>query len=160
MKHLISALTCVAALLVTSLAVAHEYKVGSLTIEHPWARASVAANGAAYMTISNSGSEPDQLVAAASPVAETVELHTHIMEGDVMKMRPVKAIDVNVGEPAVLKPGGLHIMLIGLKAPLKEGEKFPMTLTFTKAGTVEVSVVVEALGANAPAADHMGEHKH
>lgn len=158
MKKLISALACAAALLVTSLAMAHEYKLGSLTIEHPWARASVAANGAAYMIISNSGGEADELLAAASPVAATVELHTHIMEGEVMKMRPVKSIDVNVGEPAALKPGGLHIMLIGLKAPLKEGEKFPMTLTFAKAGTITVDVVVEAPGANAPATHQMGEH--
>lgn len=162
MKQLFSALTFATALLVSSLAAAHEYKVGTLTIEHPWARASVAANGAAYMTISNSGTEADELLAAASPVADKVELHTHIMEGEVMKMRPVKAIEVNVGEPAVLKPGGLHIMLIGLKAPLKEGEKFPMTLTFKNAGTVDVEVAVQSVGANtpneAPMGAHMGEH--
>lgn len=163
MKQLFSALTFATALLVSSLASAHEYKVGSLTIEHPWARASVAANGAAYMTISNSGTEADELLAAASPVADKVELHTHIMEGEVMKMRPVKAIEVNVGEPAALKPGGLHIMLIGLKAPLKEGEKFPMTLTFKNAGTVDVEVAVQSVGANTPneasMGAHMGDHK-
>jgi Uncharacterized protein conserved in bacteria len=158
MKQLISAFTVAIVLLVSSLASAHEYKVGALTIEHPWARASVSANGVAYMTITNSGTEADELVAVASPVAANAELHTHIMEGEVMKMRPVQAIKVAVGAPAVLEPGGLHIMLLGLKAPLKEGEKFPMTLTFKNAGTVSVDVAVEAAGASAPAP--MGEHKH
>jgi copper(I)-binding protein len=73
-------------------------------------------------------------------------------------MRPVKAIEINVGEPAVLKPGGLHVMLIGLKAPLKQGETFPLTLTFAKAGTTTVDVAVQAAGAGLP--EHMGEHKH
>jgi copper(I)-binding protein len=68
-------------------------------------------------------------------------------------MRPVEAIEVTPGAPIVLQPGGLHVMLIGLKAPLKEGERFPLTLTFERAGTIEVEVVVEKLGAMGP--DHM-----
>jgi len=151
-------LALAAALSFAPAAWAHDYKLGDLTIDHPWARASVAANGAAYMMISTSGNTPDQLVEATSPVAGKVELHTHIVEGDVMRMRPVKAIEVNIGEPTVLKPGGLHVMLIGLKAPLKEGEKFPLTLTFDKAGTVTVDVTVQATGAGLP--EHMGEHQH
>jgi copper(I)-binding protein len=158
MKFGFPACALAAALFFAPAASAHDYKLGDLTIDHPWARASVAANGAAYMTISTSGSAPDQLVAAASPVAGKVELHTHIVEGDVMRMRPVKAIEINVGEPAVLKPGGLHVMLIGLKAPLKEGDKFSLTLTFEKAGTVTVDVSVQAAGAGLP--EHMGQHKH
>jgi hypothetical protein len=158
MKLGLPALTLAAALSFAPAASAHDYKLGDLTIDHPWARASVAANGAAYMVISTSGTAPDQLVAAASPVAGKVELHTQIIEGDVMRMRPVKAIEVNIGEPAVLKPGGLHVMLIGLKAPLKEGEKFPLTLTFEKAGSVTVDVAVQSAGAGLP--EHMGEHKH
>lgn len=77
-----------------------------------------------------------------------------------MKMRLVKAIDAKAGAPAVLEPGGLHIMLIGLKQPLKEGEKFPLTLTFEKAGSVSVEVAVESVGAGTPEPSHMGEHKH
>ncbi len=152
---LFPALVAAAVLTATSVAQAAEYKLGGLTIDQPWARPSVAANGAAYMMISTSGDTPDQLVGASSPVAATAELHTHVVEGDIMRMRPVKAIDVNVGEPAVLKPGGLHIMLIGLKAPLKPGEHFPMTLTFAKAGSVEVNVDVAAGGP-----PDMGGHKH
>jgi hypothetical protein len=129
--------------------------LGPLAIERPWARASAAANGAAYMVISNQGKETDALIGASSPVAQTVELHTVIMDGDVMRMRPVKAIEVNVSEPAVLKPGGLHIMLMGLKAPLKQAETFPLTLTFANAGTVTVTVAIEGPGAGEP-----GGHPH
>lgn len=156
MKRWFSALSLVAALLVSTAAMAGDFTLGSLSIDHPWARASVAANGAAFMTISTSGSTPDQLVAAASPVAEKVELHTHIMDGNVMQMRPVQAVDVSAGAPAELKPGGFHVMLIGLKGPLKEGERFPLTLTFAKAGSVTVDVLVEAPGAGA--VEHMGGH--
>jgi copper(I)-binding protein len=70
----------------------------------------------------------------------------------------VRAIEVNVGEPAVLNPGGLHIMLIGLKAPLKQGETFPLTLTFAKAGTTTVEVVVQGPGAGGPAAAPGHQH--
>lgn len=159
MKHRIFALgAAVAALTIATATFAHDYTLGDLKIDHPWARASAgaAANGAAYMTITTAGAAADQLVKAASPVADKVELHTHILDGDVMRMRPVSGITVNVGEPAVLRPGGLHVMLIGLKEPLKEGSQFPLTLTFEKAGTVTVQVDVE--GASTP----MGSvpHKH
>lgn len=159
MSHVLRGVALAVALLFAPVAFAHhDYSLGPLSIDHPWARASVAANGAAYMIISTSGPEPDELVAAASPVAGKVELHTHLMEGDVMRMRPVKAIEVNVGEPAVLRPGGLHIMLIGLEAPLQEGTKFPLTLRFAKAGEITVDVAVKAAGASQP--KHLGEHQH
>lgn len=155
MKANLLVLAAAAILTATSAVEAADYTLGGLTIDRPWARPSAAANGAAYMTISTSGGTPDQLIGASSPVAGKVELHTNVVEGDVMRMRPVKAIEINVGEPAVLKPGGLHVMLIGLKAPLKPGERFPLTLTFAKAGSVEVQVDVAAGGPPA-----MGEHKH
>ena len=156
MKQQISALTFAATLLVGSAAGAEDFKIGSLTIDQPWARASVTETGAAYMTITNNGTTPDELVSAAAPVAGKVELHTHIAEGDVMRMRPVGEIDIGAGQSAMLKPGGLHIMLMGLKTPLKEGETFPLTLTFKKAGEVTVDVPVQAAGASAP--EHMGGH--
>lgn len=156
MKQQISALTFAATLLVGSAAGAEDFKIGSLTIDQPWARASVTETGAAYMTITNNGTTPDELVSAAAPVAGKVELHTHIAEGDVMRMRPVGEIDIGAGQSAMLKPGGLHIMLMGLKTPLKEGETFPLTLTFKKAGEVTVDVPVQAAGAGAP--EHMGGH--
>lgn len=130
-----------------------------LTVEAPWARASAgsAANSAAYMTIVNKTNQLDRLLSASANVSEKVELHTHINEGGVMQMRQIQAIEVNPGEPAVLQPGGLHVMLIGLKAPLKAGDNFPLTLTFEKAGKIEVNVTVRAPGA---AAMPRGHAKH
>jgi len=138
-----------------SPASAHDYKLGSLEIIHPWARASIGQGktGAAYVVVSNEGSEPDRLIAASTDIAEKASLHTHIMADGVMKMRPVDAIEIAPGEPAVLEPGGLHIMLIGLKAPLVEGTSFPLTLTFEKAGSIEVEVKVQE-------ATEMTPHKH
>ena len=133
-----------AAALVSNLAAAADYTLGDLAIHKPWARASIgqAQAGAAYVTVMNKGSLPDRLIAVEGEVANRVELHNHMMDGGVMKMRPVKAIEVAPGEPAVLKPGGLHIMLMGLKAPLVKGESFPLTLVFERAGRVEIEVSI------------------
>jgi copper(I)-binding protein len=130
---------------------ARAQEAATLKIDGVWARAPAGAarNGAAYMTIRNQGAAADRLLAASSPVAGTVELHTHLKDGDVMRMRQVTAVDIAPGGPAVLQPGGLHVMLLDLKAPLKEGESFPLTLTFEKAGKVTVSVAIRR---NAPAA--------
>lgn len=116
-----------------------------ILVEAPWARESPPGvkNGAAYLTLVNQGEETDQLIAASAPVADAVELHTHLTEGGVMKMRQVEAIEVAPGTPTVLEPGGLHLMFIGLAAPLTAGDRFPLTLSFEKAGdlTVEVPVI-------------------
>ncbi|MFO1420326.1 MAG: copper chaperone PCu(A)C [Candidatus Competibacteraceae bacterium] len=120
----------------------------TIKAEEPWARESppTVTNGAAYMTLVNTGKEADRLVGASGEVSATVELHTHLMEDGVMKMRPIKAIEVNPGEPAVLKPGGLHIMLIGLKKPLVADQTFPLRLRFEKAGEIPVEVKVRKMG--------------
>lgn len=139
---------------------AHEFSLGNLHIEHPWARATApgAANGAAYFTIELHGSgSGDRLLSAASPAAARVELHTHLQEGGVMKMRPVEAIDVQAGASTKLAPGGLHVMLFELKQPLAVGAKFPLTLTFEHAGSVTVEVEVQA-NAPAPGDEHHGAH--
>ena len=152
-----------AALIVVALSgvsQAHEYKLGDLLIDHPWARASIgkAPNGAAYMTITTEGTETDRLLAVESDVANRIELHNHLMVDGVMKMRPVAAIEVAPGEPTLLQPGGLHVMLMGLKAPLKKGENFPMTLVFERAGKVEVEIKIEdATETGAPSGQ---EHDH
>lgn len=132
---------------------AHEYKAGALMIEHPWARATPghAKNGAAFVKIVNHGTAPDRLMGAESGVAERVELHTHINENGVMKMRPSGPIEVPMHGEVALQPGSYHIMMIGLKHPLKEGDLFPMTLLFEKAGPVKVEVKIEAVGAGAGA---------
>lgn len=119
-----------------------------LEVAEPWARASAgpARNGAAFLTLKNHGADADRLVAARADVADRVELHTHIMEGNLMKMREVEGgIAVPAGETVMLEPGGLHVMFMGLKAPFKEGEHFPLTLVFEKAGDIDVTVHVQGV---------------
>ena len=154
-------LCAAAAALIAPPAFGHDYRLGSLKIDHPWARATVAANGGAYLAIENGGAQPDRLLRAASPVAATVELHTHIMDGGIMRMRAVEAIDVPAGGKVELKPGGLHIMLMGLKQPLKEGERVKLTLEFEKAGAIEVELAVDKPGAMGNGhGGHGGGHRH
>ncbi len=126
---------------------------GDITVNHAWARASagMAKAGAAFMMIKNEGGS-DKVLSAKADVSAKVELHTHIMDGEIMRMRQVDSIDVAGGAVTKLAPGGLHVMLIGLKAPLKEGDSFPMTLVFEKAGEIAVDVKVKKPGA-------MGAHK-
>lgn len=119
-------------------------------VESPWMRPTIgrSTSSAAYMTLENRGSQPDQLVAASSPAAGKVELHENIRDGDVMKMREVKTIEIKPGDKIELKPGGLHMMLFDVKAPLKPGQSVPMTLRFERAGEVQVEVPVrQAKGA-------------
>jgi copper(I)-binding protein len=144
---------------------AQDFRAGHITVSHPWARASIgkAKNGVAYMTISSHGQAVDRLVKVSSPIARKAALHTHIMEGGIMKMRPVGAIEVDPGTPTVLKPGGLHVMLMGLNAPLKQGETLPLTLSFEKAGSVDVAAEVHGPGAMGPGHDQMkhdAQHNH
>jgi copper(I)-binding protein len=128
---------------------------GDVTIDGAYARASIgrAANSAAYMMLSTTAD--DRLVAAASPVADAVELHTHLMDNGVMKMRPVEGgIAVTTAEPTMLQPGGFHVMLLGLHAPLQDGTTIPLTLTFEKAGSVTFDVPVRSVMGNAGGNQH------
>ncbi|MDZ4737330.1 MAG: copper chaperone PCu(A)C [Rhodospirillaceae bacterium] len=147
-------------LFVSGSAAAHCYEIGGLQIIHPWARATVpsAQNGVVYVAISNEGDTADRLVAVASPAAARAELHTILMEDGVAKMRPLDAIEIAPGETAPLEPGGDHIMLLGLKGPLVEGHKLALTLTFEKAGAIDIELTIEAAGAGAHADDH-SEHQ-
>jgi copper(I)-binding protein len=130
----------------------------AIEIDAPWARASagMTASGAGYMTMRNTGAAGDRLIAASTPAAARTELHTMAMDGDVMRMRRVEAIDIPAGGTAELKPGGLHVMLFGLKQPLKDGDRIPLTLRFEHAGELTVQLGVRAAGAGAPGA--MMEH--
>lgn len=123
---------------------AHSFKLGDIDIGHPYARPSVPGQqlGAGYLKLTNKGAD-DRLVSAASPAAASVEIHSMTMDGDVMKMRQVEAINLPGGATVKLQPGGYHLMLMGLKAPLKAGDKIPLTLKFEKAGEVVVTVNVE-----------------
>lgn len=132
-----------------------ELRAGDVMVTAPWTRASgQGQNGVGYLTLRNTGSAPDRLVAAESPAARVVELHTHIRDGEVMRMRPVEAIAVPPGATVRLEPGGLHLMLIGLARPLARGESVPVTLRFERGGTLELRLAVEAAGARQPAHRH------
>ena len=149
LKHLGAA----CALTVASFAAsAHEFKIGDIKIGHPYARTTATgqASGGGYLKLENKGAD-DKLLSASTDVAASVELHSMSMEGDVMRMRQLDSIALPQGKTVDLKPGALHLMLVGLKAPLKDGDKFPLKLKFEKAGEVTVTVNVEAGG---------GELKH
>ena len=135
-------------LLLTAPLPAYEEKSEHLTISHPWTRATAPSQkvGAVFMAITTNGATKDRLIGARSPDAEIVEIHGHSMDNGVMRMRPVDGVVIPAEGEAVLEPGGLHIMLINLKAPLLEETVIPLTLEFEKAGTVEIEVVVEAAG--------------
>lgn len=140
---------------------AHDFSAGTVRIGHPYATPSIpgTTNGAAYFaSLENTGDALDKLTRAVTPVAERVELHSMSVDAQgVMRMREVDGIALAPKARIQMKPGsGLHLMLIGLKAPLVEGTSFPMTLEFERAGRVEVTVNVQA-----PKAGAGGEmHKH
>ncbi|CAH2600690.1 Copper chaperone PCu(A)C [Rhodovastum atsumiense] len=123
-------------------------------VTQPWARATApnAQTGAAFVTVEASGA-PDRLTGGSSPVAGKVEVHEHIHDNGVMRMREVAGgLALEPGKPVTLQPGSYHLMLMGLKQQLKPGESFPLTLTFAKAPPVTVTVAVAAAGASAPPA--------
>ncbi|HZP20529.1 MAG TPA: copper chaperone PCu(A)C [Bauldia sp.] len=139
-----------AAFLAVSPLAAHEVKVGNLELTQLWARATPpnAPTAGGYLTIANRGAEPDTLVAAASPLAAKGELHVMAMKDGIMTMRPVEGgIEIPGGGSVTLAPDGLHIMFVGPKAPLREGDRFPVSLTFAKAGKVDTFLHVLAIGA-------------
>lgn len=134
---------------------AHDYTVGDITIGHPWSRAAGAGGtGAGYLKLTNNGTQPDRLISATSPLAPVVELHSMVRDGDVMRMRPVQDITIAPGQTVELRPGGFHIMLVGLTAPMNQGTRVPLTLRFERAGEVQVELAVEAAGARAAPAHH------
>jgi copper(I)-binding protein len=143
---------------VAAVALAHDYTLADLKIEHPWARPTVPGQhtGGGFLQIHNAGATPDRLLGGRTPVAERVELHTMRMEGDVMRMRELAAVDVPARGRVEFKPGALHLMMTGLKGPLKPGDKLPLVLRFEKAGEVEVMLDVE----NAPDPAAAAQHKH
>lgn len=128
-------------------AFSHDFKVGNLTIDHPTAtptRGSVRVN-AGYMTIINAGATPDRLVAASSPQAGRIELHNHIRAANgMMQMREVQGgVVVPARGRVAFTQGGLHLMIYDPQAPLREGGTLPITLTFERAGRVEVVAMIE-----------------
>jgi hypothetical protein len=146
--------------LIAGPAVAADYKIGSLDITQPWARATPkgASTGAAYMTVTNTGSTAARLSCASTAAAATCQIHEMAMNDGVMRMRPVAGgLEINPGQTVTLKPGGYHIMLEGLKDPLKAGEKVDATLTLSDGASVKVEFPIAAIGAPAPGAAAGGD---
>jgi copper(I)-binding protein len=160
--HLISAF-----LFVTLGAQAHAQAPHEVTmmVDHPWARATPggAKTGAVYLTLMNHGSSADRLLGATTAAADKVEFHNATEENGVARMRQMRSVDVAPGASVAFSPGGMHIMLVGLKQPLKEGQAIALTLNFEKAGKEDVTVPVGKIGAmqygDADAAAH-GAHDH
>ena len=144
MKSTSCALAIAAAIWLAAPAIAQS-PPSPIHIEKAWARSTPpgAKTGAAYLTVVNTGSADDRLIGASTPVAGTADVHRSFEESGVMKMRPAGALDVKPNTPLVLSPGGLHVMMMDLKSPLTDGQDFPLTLVFEKAGKVEVSVHVQ-----------------
>ena len=168
---LLRALAVASALLLSTDSMqAQDVKAGGMTVVKPWARATPggAKVGGAYLELKAAAGADDRLVAARSPAAGVVEIHDHIDEAGVMKMRRVDGVKVSGGQSVVLKPGGYHLMLMDLKQPLKQGGKLPLTLVFEKAGEVAVEAMIAPIGAAGPDGDAAapakagggGGHKH
>ena len=137
------------------LAMAASPALAQVSVTDAWTRATApgAKIAAGYMTIKNAAKAPDKLVSASSPAAERVETHVTVKDGDIFRMREVKGYDIPAGGSFELKPGGAHLMLVNVKAPLKEGDKVPLTLRFEKAGAVKVELQVGRL-------TDTGKHSH
>jgi len=128
---------------------AQDHKVGSLVIDHPWTRATPknASVAGGYVKITNTGNTPDKLIGGSADVSRKFEVHEMSMDGGVMKMRELKdGLEIPPGATVELKPGSYHIMMLNLSRPLAKGDKVKGSLTFEKAGKVDVEFTVEALG--------------
>ncbi|WP_348945937.1 copper chaperone PCu(A)C [Chitinibacter sp. FCG-7] len=139
-----------------SLSLAHDYTIAHLNIHHPWARTTVnaARNAGVFMQIRSK--QDDQLLQASSDLAERVEIHSMKVVDGIMQMRPLPQLEIKANSETHLAPGGYHIMLLGLKRALQEGEKFPLTLHFAKAGQSVVEVKVEPITYQASGSAHAG----
>jgi len=152
MRNSSLALAVLALMAMATASTAHEATKNSVTLSHAWIRATPAGAtvGAAFMEIKTDEKTADKLIGVATAVAGRPEIHTHIMDGNVMKMRKIDAIELKPATSHILKPMGDHLMLIELKEPLKEGDLVKLTLTFEKAGPIDIDATVEPAGANGP----------
>jgi periplasmic copper chaperone A len=146
-------------MLASAGAQANEYKLGDITVEHPWARPTAGNTGlgAAYFVLKNGGEQTEVLKSVSSPDADIAQIHENINENGVMKMRPVEGLKIPPGGTVAFEPGGYHVMLIGLKHDLEEGHSIPLKLTFAHAGSVDVEVKIEK---KPEEAGGMHEHHH
>ncbi len=147
-------LTGVMLLAIPLVVLPHSHEKGDIQVRHPWSRATPpgAKVAAGYMEIRNSGRQPDRLLSASTPLAKRVEMHGTERDGEVMKMREVKALEIPARERYELRPGGAHLMLVDIAQPLKKGERFRLRLRFERAGDLEVELEVQDLGSR--------QHRH
>jgi len=152
MKSLLSVMLMTASLAATP-SLAHDYKIGSIEIVQPWSRAtpSTAPSAGGFLTLTNKGNAPDRLIAIETPAAKQAEIHEMKMDGAVMRMRELEnGVVLPPGQTIELKPGGYHVMFIGLKAPFVKDQNVSATLVFEKAGRIDIEFQVDALGATQP----------
>jgi periplasmic copper chaperone A len=144
-------------------AIGETYKAGAIEVNQPWSNAvpKGATVAAGYLTITNTGTEPDRLLGGSTPVAGKFEIHQMTMDKGVMRMRPLASgLEIKPGETVELKPSSFHIMMMGLKQPIERGKPFKASLMFEKAGAVEVEFAVEPIGGRPPAAAADDAHHH
>jgi copper(I)-binding protein len=140
---------------------AHEYKLGALAIDHPWSRETPAAAPVAggFMKLENTGTAADRLLAVEAAASQKVEIHEMAVVDGVMRMRPLdQGVAIPAGGKVELKPGGYHVMFIGLKASFKKGDVVKGTLVFEKAGRIDVDFNVEAMADKGPMQGHGTGH--
>ena len=142
----------ISAALVVVPALAHNHENGDIQVRHAWSRATPpgAKVGVGYMEIRNRGAQPDRLLSASTPLARSVEMHVTQREGEVTRMRQVETFEIPARERFALRPGASHLMLVDLARPLRQGERFPMTLRFARAGEMEIQVEVQEIGSRHP----------
>lgn len=151
----ILSLAALSAVMFAAPARAEDIKAGDLVISQAWARATPGGAKVAggYLTIENKGTAPDKLIGVSADIAGKADVHEMAMDNGVMKMRPLdKGLTIEPGKTVKFAPGSYHLMFQELKAPLKQGDKVPVTLEFEKAGKVTVSLDVQGVGAQAPGA--------
>ncbi|MEI6200985.1 MAG: copper chaperone PCu(A)C [Enhydrobacter sp.] len=152
MKYLLSAILMTVSLAATP-SFARDYKIGSIEIVQPWSRAtpSTAPSAGGFLTLTNKGDVPDRLIAIESSAATQTEIHEMKMDGAVMRMRELEnGVVLPPGQTIELKPGGYHVMFMGLKAPFVKDQKVSATLVFEKAGRIDIEFQVDALGSTQP----------
>jgi periplasmic copper chaperone A len=149
------------ALVVAPPLLAHGVAAGALAIGHPWSRETAPGQnaGGGFLTITNKGKTEDRLLAATSPAAADVQIHMMKVEDGVMRMRQVTGgLAIPAGGTLQLKPGGYHIMFMGLKKPFKQGDMIPATLVFARQGKVAVRFKVQPIASTAPMERGHGGH--
>ena len=145
-------LAAIAALALTGPLLAQQPVAGKPSIVEPYARATPpgARTAGVYLTIRNRGGAADTLTGARTAAAADVEIHTTSTAGGVMRMRAVEQLPVPPGQDVRLAPGGVHLMLIDPRQPLREGDRFTLTLLFARAGAIDAEVKVQPMSAGAP----------